>query len=198
MPGRALFWLGLALAMGVPVIAAAFSPQLAWRDLVYIAAGFAGIFGMALMLVQPVLAAGFAPGVALARARQVHRWTGALVLLAVVVHVAALWLTSPPDVIDALFFASPTPFAPWGVAAMWAVLISAALALMRKRIGLRAWRLAHTGLAVVVVVGTVVHVLLIEGTMETVSKYVLSGLLVAALVLAVARLRVWAALRRRA
>lgn len=198
MPGRALFWLGLALAMGVPVIAAAFSPQLAWRDPVYIAAGFAGIVGMALMLVQPVLAAGLAPGVALARARQVHRWTGALVLLAVVAHVAALWLTSPPDVIDALFFASPTPFAPWGVAAMWAVLISAALALMRKRIGLRAWRLAHTALALVVVVGTVVHVLLIEGTMETVSKYVLSGLLVAALVVAVARLRVWAALRRRA
>ena len=32
--------------------------------------------------------------------------------VAVVIHVAGLWITSPPDMIDALLFTSPTPFSP--------------------------------------------------------------------------------------
>ena len=42
------------------------------------------------------------------------------------------------------------------------------------------FRRAHTTLAVIIVAGTVAHALLIQGTMETVSKAALSLLVVAA------------------
>ena len=50
----ALIWVALAAAIGVPIAAAAVSPLLAWRDPVYILAGFAGIIALGLMLVQPL------------------------------------------------------------------------------------------------------------------------------------------------
>ena len=114
--------------------------------------------------------------------------------MAVVIHVAALWITSPPDVIDALVFTSPTPFSAWGVIAMWAVFAAALLALLRRRSGLRGrtWRIGHSSLAVVVVVGSVIHAILIEGTMETVSKVALCALVLAAAIKAMGDLRVWA------
>ena len=113
--------------------------------------------------------------------------------MAVVIHVGGLWITSQPDVIDALLFASPTPFSAWGVTAMWAVFAVALLAALRRplRISPRTWRIGHTLLAVVIVVGSVVHGLLIEGTMETISKAALCGLVVAATSKVVADLRVW-------
>ena len=83
---------------------------------------------MALLLVQPLLVAGYLPGLPRSRGRRMHRWVGGGLIAAVVIHVAALWLTSPPDVIDALLFVSPTPFSAWGVIAMWAVFAAAALA----------------------------------------------------------------------
>ena len=55
-------WAALATAVAVPIAAAAASPLLAWRDPVYIAAGFAGVVAMALLLVQPLLAGGYLPG----------------------------------------------------------------------------------------------------------------------------------------
>jgi hypothetical protein len=148
---------------------------------------------MALLLFQPLLAAGRLPGLSAQRGRLVHRWVGAALVMAVVIHVGALWVTSPPDVIDALLFASPTPFSAWGVIAMWAVFASALLAGLRRRLRLRPrrWRLAHTSLAAGIVVGRVVHAMLIEGTMETVSKTALCAAVVAATVMVIARLRVW-------
>lgn len=80
----------------------------------------AGVTGLALMMFQPLLIGDFLPGFSLYHARRVHFWTGALLVAAVVAHVAGLWITSPPDVIDALLFISPTPFSAWGVIAMWA------------------------------------------------------------------------------
>lgn len=147
------------------------------------------------MLVQPLLIGGYLPGVTVFRGRRIHRWTGGLLVVAVAVHVGGLWMTSPPDVIDALLFASPTPFSDWGVIAMWAVFAVAILAALRRRlrIGLRTWRIAHTCLAVVIVAGTVVHASLIEGTMETISKAVLCALVLAATIKVIADLRVWAA-----
>ena len=65
----------------------------------------------------------------------------------VVVHVGGLWITSPPDMIDALLFTSPTPFSPFGVIAMWAIFAVAVLAAFRRRLGLRTWRIAHMSLA---------------------------------------------------
>lgn len=181
--GRAiLIWAGLAAALAVPLGLATTSPYLAYRSTVYISAGFAGIVALWLVLVQPVLAMGLLPGLHPLRARRVHRWTGVLLVLAVVWHVAGLWQTSPPDVVDALTFTSPTPFSAYGVVAMWAVFATAGLAVLRvrKRIQLRYWRGGHRALGVVIAVGAVVHALLIEGTMEMVSKVGLCALVLLA------------------
>lgn len=193
--GRApLIWAALATAVAVPIAAAAASPLLEWRQPIYIAAGFAGIVALGLMLVQPLLVGGYLPGLSALRGRHFHRCVGGLLAVAVAIHVAALWITSPPDVVDALLFASPTPFSAWGVIAMWAIFATALLAALRRRLRLqpRVWRIAHTSLAVVIVVGTVVHAMLIEGTMETVSKAALCALVLAATVIVMADLRVWA------
>src|SRR4051812_4550434 len=165
-----LIWAALAAAICVPVAAAAASPLLAWRGPLYIAAGFAGILALALMLVQPLLAGGYLAGLSGFRGRRVHRWTGAALVAAIAIHVGGLWITSPPDMIDALLFVSPTPFSPFGVIAMWAIFAVALLALLRRRLRLRTWRIAHMSLAVVIVPGSVVHAMLVEGPMETVSK----------------------------
>ncbi|MCP5076251.1 MAG: ferric reductase [Rhodobacteraceae bacterium] len=196
---RIVIWAALGLAVGVPIAAAALSPQLAWRGPAYIAAGFAGVIAMALILVQPLLAGGYLPGLPGQRGRRVHFYTGAALAAAVILHVAGLWITSPPDVIDALLFASPTPFSTWGVIAMWTLFAAALVAALRRRLRLRprTWRIAHTALVGMVVVGSVVHALQIEGTMETISKAVLCGLVLIATVKVVADLRVWAARTRR-
>ncbi|QPH54243.1 ferric reductase-like transmembrane domain-containing protein [Pontivivens ytuae] len=184
----ALIWLTVVLVITVPLIAAAASPLLAWRQPVYIAAGFAGIIGLALLLLQPLLVADTLPGI---RGRRVHPWIGAALVLMVLVHVAGLWITSPPDVIDVLLFRSPTPFAIWGALAMWAAFAAALLALVRKRIGLRVWRMAHTAATTVIVIGTVAHAMLIEGAMEILSKSVLCLLVIAAFAWALLQRRVW-------
>lgn len=187
----ALIWLGLAVTVALPVALAASSPLLAWRDPVYIVAGFAGILGLAAMLVQPLLAAGYLPGLSTGHARAMHRFLGMSLVVLVVTHVLALWLTSPPDVVDALLFVSPTPFSVWGVIAMWAIFGAALLAAVRRHLRLRwsAWRLGHVSLVGVAVVGTVVHALLIEGTMELFSKLALCALALAALIKAILVLR---------
>lgn len=172
-----LIWAAVLTAIAVPTGLAMASPLLAWREPVYILSGFAGIAALALLLLQPLLAAGLLPGV---RGRVIHRWTGAALVLCVVTHVAGLWITSPPDVVDALLLVSPTPFSLWGVIAMWAVFATAVLALLRARMRIRNWRRAHIALAVVIVAGTVLHSLLIDGTMETVSKAALCAAVLAA------------------
>ena len=182
-PARAaLIWGALAVAIGVPIAFAATSPQLEWRGPVYILAGFSGIVALGLLLVQPLLIAGYLPGLSAYRGRRAHHWIGGALVTAIVIHVAGLWITSPPDMIDALTFESPTPFSPWGVTAMWAILALALLAVFRRRLGLRlrTWRVVHLLLAIVIVAGSVVHAILIEGTMETVSKTALCALILAA------------------
>ena len=179
-----LIWLALALAICVPIALAAGSEQLAWRGPVYILAGFAGIVALGLVLVQPLLIGGYLPGLSAYRGRRAHHWIGGTLVLAVMVHVAGLWITSPPDMIDALTYTSPTPFSPFGVTAMWAIFTVALLALLRRRLGLRlrTWRIVHLPLAVVIVAGSVAHCLLIEGTMETISKGALCAAVLAATV----------------
>ena len=194
---KALIWVALAFAVAIPLGAAAFSPQLAWRDPIYIVAGFAGIVAMALLLVQPLLAGGYLPDLSGMRARWMHRRIGAALVLAVVVHVGALWITSPPDVIDALLLVSPTPFSIWGVIAMWAVFAAAAAAILRKRLRVRTWRMLHTTLIAVIATGTIVHAFLIDGTMEIYSKIGLSVCIAIATLKVIADLRVWTLLRSR-
>ena len=192
-PGAVLAWVALGVAVVVPTAVAATSPLLQWRDPVYVAAGLAGVVAMALLLVQPLLAGGYLPGLSGVRGRRAHRRIGAALVAAVALHVVGLWLTSPPDVIDALLLRSPTPFSVWGVVALWAVLGAALSVALRPRLRVRAsrWRLVHTVLATVVVVGSVVHALQIEGTMGTVSKAALCALALGATVWAIVDLRSW-------
>src|SRR3954470_17461796 len=188
-----LIWAALAAAVCVPIAAAAASPLLAWRGPVYILAGFAGIIALGLMLVQPVLIGGYLPGLSARVARRAHHWIGGALVVAVVIHVGGLWITSPPDMIDALLFRSPTPFSPFGVTAMWAIFAVGLLAALRRRLGLRlrTWRVAHMFLAVVIVAGGLANSMLIEGTMEMVSKFVLCALVLAATTKVMADRRVW-------
>jgi MYXO-CTERM domain-containing protein len=186
-----LIWAALAAAVCVPIAAAAASPLLAWRGPVYILAGFAGIIALGLMLVQPLLIAGYLPGLPARLGRRAHHWIGGALVVAVVIHVGGLWITSPPDMIDALTFTSPTPFSPFGVIAMWAIFAVALLAALRRRLRPRTFRTAHMLLAIVIVVGSVVHGMLIEGTMETVSKVALCALVLAAAIKVMTGLRVW-------
>src|SRR6185295_10246174 len=158
----------------------AMSPLLAWRNAVYILAGFAGIIALGAMLVQPLLIGGYLPGLTGRVGRRVHHWIGGTLVVAIVIHVGGLWITSPPDMMDALLFASPTPFSPFGVIAMWAIFAVALLAAFRRRLGLRTWRIVHMSLAMVIVAGSVVHAMLVEGPMETVSKAALCALVLAA------------------
>jgi predicted ferric reductase len=176
----ALIWAVLAAAIGVPIALAATSPYLQWRDAIYIAASFAGIAALGFLLVQPLLIAGYLPGLSAFRARRVHHWVGGALVVAVVIHVAGLWITSPPDMLDALLFRSPTLFSPFGVLAMWGIFAVAVLALFRRRLGLQTWRITHMSLAAVIVGGSVIHGMLIEGTMETMSKAALCALVIAA------------------
>jgi predicted ferric reductase len=177
-----LIWAALAAAICIPIAFAAASPFLAYRGPVYIIAGFAGVIALGLVLVQPLLIGGYLPGLAGIRGRRAHRLIGGALFVAVVVHVGGLWITSPPDMVDALLFVSPTWFSPFGVVAMWAIFATALLAAFRRRLGLspRTWRITHMSFALVIVVGSVVHGLLIEGTMETMSKVALCALVVAA------------------
>ena len=69
---------------------------------------------------------------------------------------------------------------PFGVIAMWAIFAVALLALLRRRLGLRTWRIVHMSLAVVIVAGSVTHAMLVEGPMETISKAALCALVLAA------------------
>ena len=190
----AWIWAVVAVAVVVPMAIAAASPLLAWRDPVYIAAGFAGILAMVLLLFQPLLAAGYLTGLPARRERQVHRVIGAILVLAVLLHVAGLWVTSPPDVMDALLFASPTSFSIWGVIAMWAIFATALLVTFRRRLPMkgRTWRRCHSGLALVIVLGSVSHAMLIDGTMGTVSKAALCALVVAGTIKALIDLKVFA------
>lgn len=181
-PLKILIWAVFVLAIVIPFAVAATSPLLAWREPIYIVAGFAGVLAMGLLLAQPLLIGGYLPELSNLRTRSMHRWVGALLIVTIVIHVGGLWLTSPPDVIDALVFNSPTPFSVWGVIAMWAVFAAALLAAFRRPLGLHpwTWKTAHASLATITAAGSIAHALLIEGTMGTVSKLVLCVLVAAA------------------
>ncbi len=170
-----IVWGILVAVVIVPLLLAINSPLLQWREPVYIVAGFAGVIAMSLLLFQPLLAAGSLPGATGPGGRRIHRYTGSALLLAVVLHVVCLWITSPPDVVDALLYRSPTAFSSWGVTAMWGLFATAAVAAFRQkyRIAPRVWSTVHKALAAVIVVASVVHAMLIDGTMETVSKLAL-------------------------
>ena len=81
---------------------------------------------------------------------------------------------------------------------MWAAFATALLGTYRFRLNLRfrVWRFGHTGLASVTIIGSVVHALLIEGTMGIMTKAALCCLVVLASVRALANMRIWEVRRR--
>ncbi|MEM6609893.1 MAG: ferric reductase-like transmembrane domain-containing protein [Pseudomonadota bacterium] len=166
-------WTGLVILAMVPVVLAAMSPFLAWRSPIYIVAGFAGILALPVLLLQPILAARLLP-IRPATARRWHRRLGLVLTGLVVVHIAGLYVTSPPDTIDALTFAAPTAFSIYGVLAMWGVVAIVVWLGLRGRLKPRSWKAVHNVLAAVVVVGTIVHALQIQGAMEVISKTALA------------------------
>nr|WP_245222592.1 ferric reductase-like transmembrane domain-containing protein [Ruegeria sp. HKCCSP351] len=153
---------------------------------------------MCLLLLQPLLAGRWLLGLSPVNSRHWHRRCGLALVASIMIHVTGLWITSPPDVVDALLFVSATPFSTWGVIAMWAGFAAAAMGIFRQRLNLRfrVWRLGHAGLAMVTILGSVIHALLIEGTMETMTKVALCALVVLVSVGTLARLRIWEVQRR--
>jgi len=170
---RCVTWLLVATIVLVPVLIAAVSPLQASRDVMWIIGGMAGVVALALLFIQPVLIGGFMPAMRGIQERRWHRWVGAVVVFLVLLHVAGLYVTSPEDITDALLLVSPTPFAVYGVIGLAGVVLTALLAVVRTRLPRIFWRIAHTVLAVVVVIGSVVHAYLIEGVMGDVSKLIL-------------------------
>lgn len=160
------------MVISVPVLLAALSPLHAWRDSIYIAASLAGVLTLSLLLLQLLLSTDYLPGLGRRQKLRLHQNTGKLLFALVIIHVAGLWITSPPDVIDALTFNSPTPFSLWGVIAMWSLFATVTLALFRSKLNIKpnGWRFIHGSLAIVIVFATVIHTVLIEGTMENFSK----------------------------
>lgn len=159
--------------MALPVVLATFSPYLTYRSPVYIAAGFAGVICLSMLVLQPLLAARKLPLHPL-WARHLHRMIGITLFALTVVHVLGLYVTSPPDVIDALLLRAPTLFSAFGVIALWGITLTALVAALRRRLPARVWRLAHQTLSALVVVATVIHALQIEGAMEPVTKWIVS------------------------
>lgn len=170
-------WASLTVLVIASVIIAALSPLQASRNTAYIIASLAGIVALGILALQPLLARGHAPEVHAGRQRRWHRVLGGGLVLAVVLHVGGLYLTSAPDTLDALLLVSPTPFSIYGVTAMWAIALTALLASVRRKLGMppKLWRGLHTILGITIVVATVIHAVQIEGAMGWWSKIGLSG-----------------------
>ena len=159
--------------MALPIVVAAFSPYLVFRDATYIIAGFAGIICLSLFVLQPLLSTRllFANPIL---ARRLHRIVGIVVLMLVVIHVVGLYFTSPPDVIDALLLRAPTLFSVFGVIALWGIFVTALIAFARRRLPSTVWRIAHQVLSTIVVLATVIHAVQIDGAMELITKWGIS------------------------
>ncbi len=194
-PRGALIWVVVASIGIAPTVLAAFSPLLAYRNVEYVIGGFAGIVCLALLLLQPLLAGGYLPGLRADRKRRWHSRTGWAAIFCAALHIGGLYLTSSADTLDALLLVAPTPFAVYGVIAMWGVVLTALLVALRGRLHMRVgtWSLAHNALALAVVVATVIHAVQIEGAMEPVSKWVLCISVLAATCATLSHLRVFRA-----
>ena len=188
----ALVWGLLAACILVPVGIAAVNPLQANRDALWIVGGMAGIVALAFLLVQPLLAAGSLPGPSLTAGRRWHRWLGTMIVVAVGLHIGGLYLSSPEDTTDTLLLVAPTPFSVYGVIALLGVVLTAILVVVKSRSGLRyaSWRILHNALALVVVISSIVHALLIEGAMGSVSKAILCALILAATITVLFRIHV--------
>lgn len=170
--------IALAIMLALPVVLALFSPYLPYRSPIYLVAGFAGILTLPLLVVQPLLPiqpATQTPGSRAFRRRKWHRLLGPVLLVLTLVHVTGLYFTSPPDVVDALLLRAPTLFSVFGVIALWALVIVAILAALRRKLPARLWKALHLSGTAVITVSVVIHAVQIEGAMEPISKALISA-----------------------
>jgi DMSO/TMAO reductase YedYZ heme-binding membrane subunit len=196
---RPAAWLAVAIVAAGPVVLAAASPLQRGREALWILGGMAGVVAFGLVFVQPLLMVRSPRLLGPADALRWHRRVGIAIVAMVLLHVGALYAYSPDDVTDALLLVSPTPFSVYGVVGLVAVFITAALAAVRRRLGsgaVRAWRLFHSLLAVVIVGAGAVHAMLIEGAMEERSKLALCIAAVVAVMVGAWQINVRPALRQ--
>jgi len=195
----ALVWLLVLGVVFTPLVLAALSPLQASRNVAYVVGGLAGIAALGFLLLQPLLAAGYLPGFKVAQAKRWHRWLGFAVSVLVAVHIIGLFITSPDDMSDALLLVAPTPFSLYGVIGLWSLGITVLLVLARSRVGIRygLWKIIHNLLAAVVVGASVIHTLMIDGAMNSLSKYVLCACIVVVTGAAMVHLRVLRPLAQR-
>ena len=158
------------------------SPLLKSRDFVHIVGGLAGVLALVLLLIQPVLATAVLKGISPVQQRRWHLRTGILLVISLLVHIGALYLTSPDDMTDALLLRSATPFSVYGVIGLWGILLTATLVTVKSRLKIssKVWKGLHVSLAVIVAIASIVHALWIQGAMGVVSKWVLSAAIVVA------------------
>jgi predicted ferric reductase len=175
-----LSWAVLLLLIVGPIVVAAFSPLLKSRELIYVIGGLSGVVALSLLLVQPLLAIGYLTSVSLIKQRRWHQWSGTLLVVSIALHIAALYITSPDDITDALLLRSATPFSVYGVIALWGVLLIAMLVAFRSKIKIpiKRWKTIHAIIAAISVVASIIHALWIQGAMGAVSKWVLCGTIV--------------------
>jgi predicted ferric reductase len=182
---RAVYWVLAYLGVVVaPLVFAAIGvsePDRGFWTNFSVALGFAGLsmIGLEFVLVArfKAVAAPFGQDALL----QFHRQIGYVGLGFVLVHVAlsTTWdRVNPGDAIDA-------PALVWfGVAAAGAVVVLVATSVWRLRLRLsyERWHVVHTALAVVAVLGALVHVYLVDEYVNTLWKQLLWGLMTAAFI----------------
>ncbi len=176
--------------MLVPIVLAVMSPLHQGRSAPYVVGALAGVVLLSLLLTQPLLAIGFNLNTSLACARKWHQWLGGAIVVLIALHIGGLYLASPMDMLDALTLAAPTPFSLYGVIGLWASVLIVFSLLIRKRTKPMRWNTIHNVLALLVVVPGVVHALLIEGSMEVRTKWILCIVIVLASTLVSVKLRI--------
>jgi len=180
---RAVFWviayLGAVIAPLVFAAIGAGQPDHGFWTNFSVALGFVGL---AMMGLEFVLVARFAPVAApfgQDALLQFHRQLGYVGLAFVFGHVALSlkWESlTPSDAVQA-------PALIWfGVAAVGAVVVLTVTSVWRVRLRLsyEVWHVIHTVLAVVAVVGALVHIYLVDEYVSTLWKQILWGLMAAA------------------
>ena len=102
-------------------------------------------------------------------------------------RVILIWASLAAAICVPIAAAAASPLLKWRdaiyIVAGFAGIVALGLLLVqpfRRRLGLRTFRMAHMSLAVVIVVGSVIHGMLVEGTMETMSKATLCALVLVA------------------
>lgn len=194
-----LLWPAITALVVWPVVAAAIDPLQRSRDALWVVGGLAGVVALALLLLQPLLAIGNKTGLQAGSARRWHRRLGMAAGCAVMLHVVALLIYSPEDIWDALLLEAPTPFSVYGVIALWSLLVSIGLAFAarRMRLATSAWRIAHSALALLITACGGTHALMIDGTMEPISKVVLVACALVATTVAIVEVNVLGPMRLR-